>query len=592
MPRLIIRKPLGQTQEMPLVDPVYSMGRAADNQIVLEGSLISRKHGTLERDGDTFRLNDLSSHNGIFVNGEKVKEATLQDRDEIRISNYVLIYYQETAGPPITGVIETVTVEENYDDLVSQLTSGSHPAVRAGDTSGAGDLLQQMAKERRTLTLLCDLSRALSTVRSLQDVSQKALEILLETTHAERGAMFLLAGEPPVLHPATVCDRKDAKTSGPVTISSTVAERILSERKGIITADAGEDPRFAHGQSVVMRGLRSIACAPLVGQAGNLGILYLENNRSVGAFTHDDLELLCAVASQVGLSVENARFYDALQHANQDLEMKVEERTAELRESEFKLFQVEKIASLSRLVAGVAHEINNPLGALKGNLELVMVMSGRLATAEVRTEKEVKMAEQLLRITQESVSACARIMGVMRSMRSFARLDEADFKLANINDGLTVAVQLLDPAARRRIEISLELGEVPAIPCYPALLNEAFMNLLLNACQAIKQAGRVLVSTRRESDHVVVRFQDTGSGIAPEHLPKIFDPGFTTKGVGVGVGLGLAIAYSVIQEHRGSIQVDSRAGQGSTFTIQLPMRLEQSRPPARGSRAEPDTARP
>src|SRR5262249_41963191 len=123
------------------------------------------------------------------------------------------------------------------------------------------------------------------------------------------------------------------------------------------------------------------------------------------------------------------------------------------------------------------------------------------------------------------------------------------------------------------------LGEVPAIPCYPALLNEAFMNLLTNSCQAIQQTGQVFIATRRESDEVMISFRDTGVGIPHEHLGKIFEPGFTTKGRGVGVGLGLPVAFSVIKEHRGSLHVESEPGHGATFTIRLPIALEKSAPP-------------
>jgi two-component system NtrC family sensor kinase len=181
-------------------------------------------------------------------------------------------------------------------------------------------------------------------------------------------------------------------------------------------------------------------------------------------------------------------------------------------------------------------------------------------------------------ISHDSVSACARIMSVVRSLSSLARLDEADFKIASVNDGLSAVVQLLDPSARRRVEVILNLGDVPPIPCYPALLNEAFMNLLNNACQSIQKSGQVGIETRKEGESVVISIRDTGSGIEREHLDKIFDPGFTTKGVGVGVGLGLAVAYSVIKEHNGSIEAESEPGQGSTFTIRLPIS-----PPSRPS---------
>ncbi|MBI3665767.1 MAG: FHA domain-containing protein [Acidobacteria bacterium] len=572
MPRLLIKKPMGTVMELPLGAGNYNLGRSADNDIVLEGSLISRRHGRIMKDGESYVISDLGSHNGIFINGQKIEQAALKDKDEIRIGNYILIYH-EGAVAAAAPAVESVTVEEDYENVVANLTIVARaPAQPKEDTA----IMRQMQKERRTLALLCDLSRALSTVYSLDDVSCQAIQILLETTQAERGAIFLLDGDN-TLRPTMVCERGGtASSTVPVSISSTVSNRILSERKGIITADAAEDPRFAHGQSVVLRGLRSIACAPLVGKGGNLGILYLENNRSIGAFTHDDLELLCAVASQVGLSVENAKFFEELKRYNEELEQKVEERTAALRRVELKLWQAEKTASLSRLVAGVAHEINNPLGALKANLEVLMVMAARLATGENRTEKEANLLEQAVRITQESAAACARIISVVRSLRSFARLDESAFKMASVNESLSTTAQLLDPTARQRVEVVMSLGEVPPIPCFPAMLNEAFMNLLTNACQGIQGKGRIFIETRREDQEVVISIRDTGCAIPPEHHAKIFEFGFAAKGGRVAAGLGLAVAHSVINEHKGTIRLESAGDVGNTFTIRLPITLERS----------------
>lgn len=573
MPKLLIKKSLGPATDFPLVEESYSFGRASDNQIILEGTGVSRHHGVLHRSGDNFVIRDLNSHNGVFINNVKVQESALNHGDQIRVGNYVLVYDEGSGNALLSPSPTTITLEESYEDLMSDLSSQSNlMARRLTDPS----FMSQIQKERRTLALLYDLGRALSTVDSIDEISHKALQILLESTRAERGAIFLQNQERTSLLPAIVRDRQAGSTSGAeITLSSTVASRILSERKAVVTADAAADPRFASGKSVVLQGLRSIACAPLVGKGGTLGILYLENKHSVGAFTKEDLQLLSAVASQIGLAIENAQFFEALRRSNEELEQQVEERTEALRRTELKLYQSEKMASLSRLVAGVAHEFNTPLGALKANLELLMVLFGRLATREGRSPEDEKLLKHMLEIAQEGVSASGRIMSVVRSLSSFARLDEAEFKVADINEGLETVVRLLDPAARRRAEVLLTPGDIPPIRCYPALLNEAFMNLLNNACQAIKQNGQVFIETRRDAGDVVVSIRDTGSGIPREYHQKIFDPGFTTKGVGVGVGLGLAVAYSVIREHQGSIEVDSDVGKGATFTVRLPITTEE-----------------
>jgi signal transduction histidine kinase len=569
MPKLQIKTPYGGAHELQLTADLYSLGRSSDNDIVVEDSGVSRRHGRLVRDGDGYRVLDLGSHNGTFVNGQKVTSATLQDRDQIQVGQHTLTYVLRDSEPSIPIRNMTVSLEVDYDQIVSQITR----QTRAAETlKGDVSLLTQLQKEQHTLRLLFELGNAISTLNTVETVAQKAVEILVQTTRAERAALFMVEGEQNKLTPVVVQGRPGrAVDKDPVVLSSTIAGKILTERKGIITADALSDDRFAHGQSVAIQGLRSIACAPLLGKSGSLGIVYLENKSSIGAFQQDDLKLLCAVANQIGLAIENARLFDALRRHSEALEKTVEERTAALQKTQLRLFQTEKLASLSRLVAGVAHEINNPLGALKSNLELLMVMFGRAAATPDRPKDEQVLFQHLVGLGQDSVTACARIVGVVRALSSFARLDEADFKKADINEGIRTVVQLLDPVLRRKVNLKLELGQVPQIICFPALLNEALMNLLVNACQSIKSSGQVTVVTSRDSEQVVISICDTGSGIPKEHLGKIFEAGFTTRKVGTGAGLGLAVVSSVIKEHGGTIEVESELDRGSTFRIRLPI---------------------
>ena len=568
MARLLIRQQDGQATDLDLTDSSYSIGRSVENDIVLEGGRVSRRHARLQRAGDDYTVVDLGSHNGTFVNGLRLQQpAVLKPGDEIGVGPHVLIFEPPANAATIQGPV-TVSLEKDYADLLSEATS-FFPRVRlTGEDTRPPEATQ---KEQRTLRLLFDLSNALSAVYSVPEVSEKALDILLESTRAEQAAIFLL-DESRSLRLATVRVRDAPAGVRPVVeLSSTIADRILKERKGILTADAATDDRFAHGYSVVVRQLRSLACAPLLGKSGDLGILYLENNRSIGAFTREDLSLLCAVASQIGLAIENARFFDALKRTNEELEQIVEERTAALRETQVKLFQTEKMAALSRLVAGVAHEINNPLGALKSNLDLLVQMFDRVAANPERRSDQSVLFENLAGLGQTSLLACGRIASVVRSLTAFVRLDQAEFKPASLNDGIQTVLQLMGPSVRQGIRITTRLGDLPEIPCYPALLNQALMHLIENACQAIKQTGDVTIETSRQDNQVVLRIRDTGCGIPKEHLPRIFEPGFTTKGVGVGVGMGLAVVQQVIREHHGTIDVESDAGKGCLVTIRLPI---------------------
>ena len=568
MTRLCIRRPNGITTDFELTGECCTIGRAADNEIVLDDSRVSRHHGQIRRTADGYEAVDLHSHNGTCVNGIRIQQATaLKPGDQIGIGQHVLVW--DAAVPSLAPPSPiTVSIEGDYADLLSEVTSGF---TRPGQVPGVEKIASAIEKEPRTLRLLFELGNALSTLYSVSEVSEKALDILLEATRAERGAIFLLDPHRS-LNLATVRQRGESGPGGAsVELSSTIANRILKERKGIITADAAADDRFAHGQSVVIRGLRSLACAPLLGKSGDLGILYLENNTAIGAFTHDDLSLLCAVAAQIGLAIENARFFDELKRSNEELERIVEERTAALRETQLRLFQSEKMAALSRLVAGVAHEVNNPLGALKSNLELLMVMFGRVASSPGRQKEETMLFEHLVSLGQASVAACARIVEVVKSLTSYVRLDEAEFKRADVNRSIQTVLQLVDPSVRRDIQFTVKLGELPEIPCYPALLNQAFMNLVVNACQAIKQSGEVVIETRREDPSILVSIRDSGCGIPSDVLKRIFEPGFTTKGARIGVGMGMAVVQRVIHEHRGTIEIESELNLGSVVTIRLPI---------------------
>jgi signal transduction histidine kinase len=249
--------------------------------------------------------------------------------------------------------------------------------------------------------------------------------------------------------------------------------------------------------------------------------------------------------------------------------------TKRTREQELtaQLIQSDKMAALGLLVAGVAHEINTPLGAIHANTDNMA-----RAVAKIRNLAEPAGNDELNRLLDILDEVCRnnnlatdRIMNIVRSLKNFARLDEAERKKVNIHDGIESTLTLLQHQLKNRIRIVKQFGDIPEIECFPNQLNQVFMNILCNAGQAIKDRGDITVRTWAEDDVVKISISDTGVGIPPEHQSKIFDPGFTTKGVGVGTGLGLSICYKIIQDHRGTITVDS-SDEGTTFTMSLPMK--------------------
>ena len=179
------------------------------------------------------------------------------------------------------------------------------------------------------------------------------------------------------------------------------------------------------------------------------------------------------------------------------------------------------------------------------------------------------MLEDIARINQ---LASERIVCIVRSLRNFARLDEAELKTADLHEGLDSTLTLVRHQLKNRIEVVKEYGDIPAIRCRPNQLNQVFMNLLVNAAQAVEGKGRITIRTFQSGDIVNIQISDSGKGIPQENLSRIFDPGFTTKGVGVGTGLGLSICFKIAQDHGGDISVESEVGRGSTFTLRLPVR--------------------
>jgi signal transduction histidine kinase len=279
------------------------------------------------------------------------------------------------------------------------------------------------------------------------------------------------------------------------------------------------------------------------------------------------------------VTVRNAVDKQRLLRQNRQYYQDLERTLAELRRSQAALVQSEKMAALGRLVAGIAHEINNPLGALQSNTDTLARAARKIeewsAALEQEQVSEVKRWLELLSSSARlASSACGRIASTVANLKKFAGLDEAEFRRANVREGLETVLDLLKGEVSDGIEVVLEFGDVPEIDCSLRQLNQLFLNLLLNAIEAVRPAGRpgvICVKTWREGASVKIAIEDNGCGIAPENLTRIFDPGFTTKRGRVAMGLGLPISFQIAQAHRGTLDVQSTPGEGSRFTVTLPL---------------------
>jgi PAS domain S-box-containing protein len=263
-----------------------------------------------------------------------------------------------------------------------------------------------------------------------------------------------------------------------------------------------------------------------------------------------------------------------------DITRELEAAHGKVQEAQSHLIQSEKMASLGLLVAGIAHEINTPIGSINSNNDILIRSVSKMrdflncdqCPASVRDNPDVvKIMGILEEINRNNRMACDRIMEIIRSLKNFARLDEGERRRVNIHQGLDSTLTLVHHQLKNRIHVVKDYGDLPEIDCYPNQLNQVFMNIFVNAEQAMPERGTLTIKTFREGNTAKIMISDTGMGIPKENLAKIFDPGFTTKGVGVGTGLGLSICYKIIQDHHGRIEVDSEVGKGTTFTVSLPI---------------------
>ncbi|MCH8290451.1 PAS domain S-box protein [Candidatus Poribacteria bacterium] len=237
--------------------------------------------------------------------------------------------------------------------------------------------------------------------------------------------------------------------------------------------------------------------------------------------------------------------------------------------------QAAKMESLRQLVAGVAHQMNNPIGAISSNTDVsnraISKIKANLASPVQTNGKLPRTLAVLEQMNQMNAIASADIAKIVANLQRFVRLDEAEWQLADIHEGIDSTIALMNLEFENRIQTIKDYGDLPKVYCAPSSLNQAFMILLKNASEAVETEGKIHISTFAHNEHVKIEISDTGKGIPPEDLSRIFDPGFTTKRVKVGVGLGLAICYKiVVDEHKGRLDVSSESGEGTTFTITLP----------------------
>jgi PAS domain S-box-containing protein len=289
---------------------------------------------------------------------------------------------------------------------------------------------------------------------------------------------------------------------------------------------------------------------------------------------------------------------EVLRSQRDQLEERVWQAARQLEEQQVQLIQAEKMASLGQMAAGIAHEVNNPMGYITSNLNtlgdytriLVRLLrlyrgleedvgAGQPPSQEllerIRTLREEDQVEDLLLDVEELIQDCKegthRVTEIVQGLRMFSRTDAATLQPSDLNKVMDATLKLVRHQIKYKCEVRCDYGPLPLVACHPTQVSQVFTNLLVNAAQAIDARGEIRITTRHEGGQVVVRVADTGSGMTPETQARLFTPFFTTKPAGTGTGLGLSICSSIIQRHQGRIEVLSEPGKGSTFIVRLPV---------------------
>jgi len=303
--------------------------------------------------------------------------------------------------------------------------------------------------------------------------------------------------------------------------------------------------------------------------------------------------LLARIRTQ--LELKKAR--DWLKNQNAFLEAEVERRNVENQQVHLQLLQSEKLAAIGQLAAGIAHEINNPIGFVTSNLNTIntylLDVFAVLDACETwladhsiapdALQKLLALEQQkdidylrgdIPQLIAESREGLLRVSNIVQDLKDFAHTGSNDWELADLHKGIDSTLNIICNELKNHCTIRKEYGDIPDIVCLPSQLNQVFMNLLLNAVQAIETQGDITIRTGRSDREAWVEISDNGRGIAPEHLTRLFEPFFTTKAVGKGTGLGLSISQNIVRKHGGRIEVNSNIGQGATFRVWLPIQRE------------------
>lgn len=518
-------------------------------------------------------------------------------------------------------------LEKRYPHFLTSVSCNSFEFVpskaRVLGTISTGNSTSTSGSQVLDLASILKASQAISQEIELDKLLEILMKVVLENAGAENGSLVMQKDNQLAIAAMAISNQtgvtvlKSIPEETERTLPMTLINYVFRTQENLLIDNLNQEPAFALDPYIIEHQPKSILCLPVTSQSRLVGIIYLENNQTTAAFSSDRLEVLSTLSSQIAVSLENATLYQTLQSANaalqeseareRDRALQLEQSLHKLQQTQGQLIQTEKISSLGQLVAGVAHEVNNPVSFISGNLHYAETYVQDLVDhlnlyqehlpnppANILEHSEEIELEYLLEDLPKLLSSMKvgteRIRDIMSSLRTFSRVDEAEKKPVDIHAGIDSTLLILQhrfkaKPERPAIELIKKYGNLPLVKCYGGQLNQVFMNLLANAIDALEEhnqersydliklaPNQICIRTEVRDNFAVVAIADNGPGI-PEHIQqRLFDPFFTTKVAGKGTGLGLFISHQIVTDkHRGQLKCISTPGQGTEFLIQIPL---------------------
>ncbi len=475
-------------------------------------------------------------------------------------------------------------------------------------------LMNKLKDRVKELELFEKTSKAILGTFELEELLENIMNITQELFGAETCSILLIddiTGE--LVFTIALGDKGEKVKEQRISPGQGIAGWVAEQGEALLVPNASEDKRFSHEiDSKTGFTTKSIIAVPLKIKSKTIGVIEVINKAGGESFSREDINRLTTIANQVAIAINNTSMtedikssHKQIEEHNKNLESMVKDRTTELETANIELTdanaqvqQTEKLSSIGSRAASIADEINNPIGFISRNINTLGGYANDIVSLlkayetinieaiknsfpdEVKKIDEIKERVQLdfikddiAKLIEESKGGAERVFQIVRELKNFARDDDDKRTLINLHYCLDSTLNIISNELNLKAEVIKEYGNLPLVECFPMKLKQVFMNLIVNSAQAIEDKGRITIKTFTNEENVFIMISDTGEGIEEEKLKKIFDPFSTTKETGKGTGLDLSVAYNIIKEHDGEISVQSKVGEGTTFTISIPISM-------------------